>query len=350
MRMSTIMKNKIALVESLIFTYQSKENTVASVIEDDNLWLTQKSLADLFECGVNTVNYHINEIYASNELDEKSTFRNFRIVQKEGNREVERNVKFYSLQMIIAVGFRVNSTKATEFRNWAINILKNYTIKGYALDNVRLANGAYLTKDYYDELLEEIRLIRLSERRLYQKVTDLFVTAIDYDNQDDRTLKFFKTVQNKLHYAVSGNTAPEIIKNRADATKDHMGLKTWNNAPQGRIHRSDVVVAKNYLEKEELTSLSLLVSMFLDFGEDMAKRHVPLTMNDYIKRLNILLQLSGREVLDNPGKVSREVAEKFALSEFEKYQIIQEERLVSDYDLFVEHSKIEEIPVVDKKK
>ncbi len=344
------MKNKIALVESLIFTYQSKENTVASVIEDDNLWLTQKSLADLFECGVNTVNYHINEIYASNELDEKSTFRNFRIVQKEGNREVERNVKFYSLQMIIAVGFRVNSTKATEFRNWAINILKNYTIKGYALDNVRLANGAYLTKDYYDELLEEIRLIRLSERRLYQKVTDLFVTAIDYDNQDDRTLKFFKTVQNKLHYAVSGNTAPEIIKNRADATKDHMGLKTWNNAPQGRIHRSDVVVAKNYLEKEELTSLSLLVSMFLDFGEDMAKRHVPLTMNDYIKRLNILLQLSGREVLDNPGKVSREVAEKFALSEFEKYQIIQEERLVSDYDLFVEHSKIEEISVVDKKK
>ena len=190
------MKNKIALVESLIFTYQSKENMVPSVIEDDNLWLTQKSLADLFECGVNTVNYHINEIYASNELDEKSTFRNFRIVQKEGNREVERNVKFYSLQMIIAVGFRVNSAKATEFRNWAINILKNYTIKGYALDNVRLANGAYLTKDYYDELLEEIRLIRLSERRLYQKVTDLFVTAIDYDNQDDRTFEFFKTVQN----------------------------------------------------------------------------------------------------------------------------------------------------------
>ncbi len=344
------MKNKIALVESLIFTYQSKENTVASVIEDDNLWLTQKSLADLFECGVNTVNYHINEIYASNELDEKSTFRNFRIVQKEGNREVERNVKFYSLQMIIAVGFRVNSTKATEFRNWAINILKNYTIKGYALDNVRLANGAYLTKDYYDELLEEIRLIRLSERRLYQKVTDLFATAIDYDKQDDRTFEFFKTVQNKLHYAVSGNTAPEIIKNRADATKDHMGLKTWNNAPQGRIHRSDVVVAKNYLEKEELTSLSLLVSMFLDFGEDMARRHIPLTMDDYIKRLNILLQLSGREVLDNPGKVSREVAERFALSEFEKYQIIQEERLVSDYDLFIKHSKIEEIPVVNKKK
>ena len=344
------MKNKIALVESLIFTYQSKENTVASVIEDDNLWLTQKSLADLFECSVNTVNYHINEIYASNELDEKSTFRNFRIVQKEGNREVERNVKFYSLQIIIAVGFRVNSTKATEFRNWAINILKNYTIKGYALDNVRLANGAYLTKDYYDELLEEIRLIRLSERRLYQKITDLFVTAIDYDNQDNRTFQFFKTVQNKLHYAVSGNTAPEIIKNRANATKDHMGLKSWNNAPQGRIHRSDVVVAKNYLEKEELTSLSLLVSMFLDFGEDMARRHIPLTMDDYIKRLNILLQLSGREVLDNPGKVSREAAEKFALSEFEKYQIIQEERLVSDYDLFIEQSRIEEIPVVDKKK
>lgn len=344
------MKNKIALVESLIFTYQSKENTVASVIEDDNLWLTQKSVADLFDCEPNNVSYHINQIYSSNELDEKSTHQIFRLVQTEGNRQIERNINFYSLQMVIAVGFRVNSAKATEFRNWAINILKNYTIKGYALDNVRLANGAYLTKDYYDELLEEIRLIRLSERRLYQKVTDLFATAIDYDKQDDRTFEFFKTVQNKLHYAVSGNTAPEIIKNRADATKDHMGLKTWNNAPHGRIHRSDVVVAKNYLEKEELTSLSLLVSMFLDFGEDMARRHIPLTMNDYIKRLNILLQLSGREVLDNPGKVSREVAEKFALSEFEKYQIIQEERLVSDYDLFIEHSKIEEIPVVDKKK
>ena len=344
------MKNKIALVESLIFTYQSKENTVASVIEDDNLWLTQKSIADLFDCEPNNVSYHINQIYSSNELDEKSTHQIFRLVQTEGNRQIERNINFYSLQMVIAVGFRVNSAKATVFRNWAINILKNYTIKGYALDNVRLANGAYLTKDYYDELLEEIRLIRLSERRLYQKVTDLFATAIDYDNQDDKTFEFFKTVQNKLHYAVSGNTAPEIIKNRADATKDHMGLKTWNNAPQGRIHRSDVVVAKNYLEKEELTSLSLLVSMFLDFGEDMARRHIPLTMDDYIKRLNILLQLSGREVLDNPGKVSREVAEKFALSEFEKYQIIQEERLVSDYDLFIEHSKIEEIPVVDKKK
>lgn len=344
------MKNKIALVESLIFTYQSKENTVASVIEDDNLWLTQKSVADLFDCEPNNVSYHINQIYSSNELDEKSTHQIFRLVQTEGNRQIERKINFYSLQMVIAVGFRVNSAKATEFRNWAINILKNYTIKGYALDNVRLANGAYLTKDYYDELLEEIRLIRLSERRLYQKVTDLFATAIDYDKQDDRTFEFFKTVQNKLHYAVSGNTAPEIIKNRADATKDHMGLKTWNNAPQGRIHRSDVVVAKNYLEKEELTSLSLLVSMFLDFGEDMARRHIPLTMDDYIKRLNILLQLSGREVLDNPGKVSREVAEKFALSEFEKYQIIQEERLVSDYDLFIEHSKIEEIPVVDKKK
>ena len=346
------MKNKIALVESLIFTYQSKENTVASIIDDDNLWLTQKSIADLFDCEPNNVSYHINQIYSSNELDVRTTHQIFRLVQTEGNRQIERNFNFYSLEMIIAVGFRINSAKATEFRNWAISILKNYTIKGYALDNIRLSNGAYLTKDYYDELLEEIRLIRLSERRLYQKVTDLFATAIDYDNQDDRTIEFFKTVQNKLHFAVSGNTAPEIIKNRADATKDHMGLKTWNNAPQGRIHRSDVVVAKNYLEKEELTSLSLLVSMFLDFGEDMTRRHIPLTMDDYIKRLNILLQLSGREVLNNPGKVSREVAEKFALSEFEKYQIIQEERLVSDYDLFIENTKIEDIPIIakDKKK
>ena len=345
------MKNKIALVESLIFTYQSKENTIASVIEDNNIWLTQKSIADLFECESNTISYHINEVYSSNELDEKATHRIFRLVQKEGNREVERNLNFYSLETIIAVGFRVNSNKATEFRNWAINVLKNYTIKGYALDNIRLANGAYLTKDYYDELLEEIRLIRLSERRLYQKVTDLFTTAIDYDAKADQTLNFFKTVQNKLHYAVSGNTAPEIIMNRADAEKENMGLKTWNNAPNGRIHKSDVVIAKNYLEKEELASLSRLVEMYLDFGEEMASRNIPLTMNDYIKRLDILLQFNGREILDNPGKVSREVAEQFALSEFEKYRIIQEERLVSDYDLYIANANIEELPEIkDKKK
>lgn len=344
------MKNKIALVESLIFTYQSKENTVNSVISDNNLWLTQKSIADLFDTEANNVSYHINEVYASKELDEKATHQNFRLVQKEGKREVERNLNFYSLEMIIAVGFRVNSSKATEFRNWAINVLKNYTIKGYVLDNKRLANGAYLTKDYYDELLEEIRLIRLSERRLYQKVTDLFSTAIDYDAKDNLTLEFFKTVQNKLHYAVSGSTASEIIMSRADSKKENMGLKTWNNAPSGRIHRSDVVVAKNYLEKDELSSLSRLVEMYLDFGEEMATRNIPLTMTDYIKRLDLLLQFNGREILDNPGKVSREVAEKFALSEFEKFRIIQEQRLISDFDLFISDRKFEEIPEISKKK
>ena len=288
-------------------------------------------------------------MYSSKELDEKATHQIFRLVQKEGNREVERNFNFYSLEVIIAVGFRVNSNKATEFRNWAISVLKKYTIKGYALDNVRLANGAYLTKDYYDELLEEIRLIRLSERRLYQKVTDLFITAIDYDSKSDQTLNFFKTVQNKLHYAVSGSTAPEIIMNRADAEKENMGLKTWNNAPSGRIHKSDVIVAKNYLEKDELASLSRLVEMYLDFGEEMASRNIPLTMNDYIKRLDILLHFNGREILNNPGKVSREVAEQFALSEFEKYRIIQEKRLVSDYDLYIKNINIEELPSIKDK-
>lgn len=303
----------------------------------------------MFECEPNNISYHINQIYSSKELDDRSTHQIFRLVQNEGNRKIERSLNFYSLEAIIAVGFRVNSSKATEFRNWAINILKNYTIKGYALDNVRLANGAYLTKDYYDELLEEIRLIRLSERRLYQKVTDLFVTAIDYDSKAEQTLMFFKTVKNKLHYAVSGNTASEIIYNRADSNKENMGLKTWNNAPNGRIHRSDVVVAKNYLEKDELTSLSRLVEMYLDFGEEMASRNIPLTMNDYIKRLDLLLQFNGREVLNNPGKVSREVAEKFALSEFEKYRIIQERQITSDYDLYIENASIEEIPNIKKK-
>lgn len=344
------MENKIAIVESLIFTYQSKENTINSVISEDNLWLSQKSLSDLFETKVNTINYHINDIYSSGELNKNGTYRNFRIVQKEGNREVTREVKFYSLEMVIAVGFRVNSSKATEFRNWAINVLKNYTIKGYVLDNKRLANGAYLTKDYYDELLEEIRLIRLSERRIYQKVTDLFATAIDYNPNNQLTLDFFKTVQNKLHYAVSGNTAPEIIRNRADSNKENMGLRTWNNAPQGRIHKSDVVVAKNYLEKDELKSLSRLVEMYLDFGEEMASRKIPLTMIDYAKRLDLLLQFNGREVLDNPGKVSREVAEQFALSEFEKYRIIQERKLLSDYDLFIENNEFEDIPKIKEEK
>ncbi len=344
------MEKRIAIIESLIFTYQSKENTVNYIVEDNNLWLTQKSIADLFESTVNTINYHISQIYESNELKKEDTFRVYKVNQQEGERKVERDIKFYSLEMVIAVGFRTNSSKATEFRTWAINVLKNYTIKGYVLDNKRLENGAYLTKDYYDELLEEIRLIRISERRLYQKVTDLFSTAIDYDAKSNTTDLFFKTVQNKLHYAVSGNTAPEIITGRADATKEHMGLKTWHNAPNGRIHKSDVIVAKNYLEKDELTSLSRIVEMYLDFGEEMASRNIPLTMNDYVKRLDLLLQFNGREVLNNPGKVSREVAEKFALSEFEKYKIIQERNLFSDYDLFIQKQNIEDLPDIKNKK
>ena len=344
------MEKRIAIIESLIFTYQSKENTVNYIVEDNNLWLTQKSIADLFESTVNTINYHISQIYESNELKKEDTFRVYKVNQQEGERKVERDIKFYSLEMVIAVGFRTNSSKATEFRTWAINVLKNYTIKGYVLDNKRLENGAYLTKDYYDELLEEIRLIRISERRLYQKVTDLFSTAIDYDAKSNTTDLFFKTVQNKLHYAVSGNTAPEIITGRADATKEHMGLKTWHNAPNGRIHKSDVIVAKNYLEKDEFTSLSRIVEMYLDFGEEMASRNIPLTMNDYVKRLDLLLQFNGREVLNNPGKVSREVAEKFALSEFEKYKIIQERNLFSDYDLFIQKQNIEDLPDIKNKK
>lgn len=344
------MEKRIAIIESLIFTYQSKENTVNYIVEDNNLWLTQKSIADLFESTVNTINYHISQIYESNELKKEDTFRVYKVNQQEGERKVERDIKFYSLEMVIAVGFRTNSSKATEFRTWAINVLKNYTIKGYVLDNKRLENGAYLTKDYYDELLEEIRLIRISERRLYQKVTDLFSSAIDYDAKSNTTDLFFKTVQNKLHYAVSGNTAPEIITGRADATKEHMGLKTWHNGPNGRIHKSDVIVAKNYLEKDELTSLSRIVEMYLDFGEEMASRNIPLTMNDYVKRLDLLLQFNGREVLNNPGKVSREVAEKFALSEFEKYKIIQERNLFSDYDLFIQKQNIEDLPDIKNKK
>ena len=249
----------------------------------------------------------------------------------------------------MAVGYRVNSEKAILFRTWANDILEEYTIKGYALDSKRLKKGAYLTRDYYDDLLEEIRLIRVSERRLYQKVTDIFITAIDYNKNSENTYTFFKTVQNKLHYSVTGNTAAEIIYNRADASKDHMGLRTWERATRGRIHSTDVVVAKNYLEQDELKVLTQLVTMFLDFAETMATKHIPLTMNDYIRRMDALLELNGRDVLDNPGKVSHEVAEKYALSEFEKYKLIQEKGLVNDFDLFLESPEFKEMPIFDDK-
>lgn len=343
------MKKRNEVIEFLSVIYQSNSSSINIIISDDNIWATQKAISELFDCAVNNISYHIKEILNSKELVEDAVIKRINIKQIEGSREVSRNVLYCSLEMILAIGYRVNSSKAVEFRTWANNILKEFTIKGFVIDSYRLSNGAVLTKDYYDELLEEIKLIRMSERRLYQKITDIFVTAIDYDNLSNTTLKFFKTVQNKLHYSVSGKTAAEIIYYRADSNKEHMGLTTWRRAPKGRIHSTDVVVAKNYLDEDELTSLKNVVNLFLDFAEDMAVRHIPLTMNDYVRRLDILLELSGREVLKNSGSISHEVAEKFALSEFEKYKLIQESKIINHFDLFIENPKLFELPNVNNK-
>lgn len=342
------MNNRNSVVEYLSYTLQSGEGSVELIIDNDTIWATQKVIADIFECNISNVIHHISEVFSSGEL-KRTNERTIAITKREGERDVRRNVLFYSLKVILAVGYRVNSEKAILFRTWANDILEEYTIKGYVLDNKRLKKGAYLTRDYYEDLLEEIRLIRISERRLYQKVTDIFATAIDYNKDSESTYTFFKTVQNKLHYSVTGNTAAEIIYNRADASKEHMGLKTWDRAPRGRIHSTDVVIAKNYLEQDELKVLTQLVTMFLDFAETMATKNIPVTMNDYIRRMDALLELNGRDVLDNPGKVSHEVAEKFALSEFEKYKLIQEKGLVNDFDLFLESPELKEMPVFDDK-
>ena len=342
------MINRNSVVEYLSYTLQSGEGSVELIIDNDTIWATQKVIAEIFECNVSNVVHHISEVFSSGEL-KRTNEKTIAITKKEGERDVRRNVLFYSLKVVLAVGYRVNSEKAILFRTWANDILEEYTIKGYVLDSKRLKKGAYLTRDYYEDLLEEIRLIRISERRLYQKVTDIFATAIDYNKDSESTYTFFKTVQNKLHYSVTGNTAAEIIYNRADASKEHMGLKTWDRAPSGRIHSTDVLVAKNYLEQNELKVLTQLVTMFLDFAETMATKNIPVTMNDYIRRMDALLELNGRDVLDNPGKVSHEVAEKFALSEFEKYKIIQEKGLVNDFDLFLESPELKEMPILDDK-
>lgn len=301
--------------------------------EDENIWLTQKMLAALYDVDVRTVNEHIQKIYTDHELEPEATIRNFRIVQTEGSRQVSREVKHYNLQMIIAVGFKINSDRAVQFRKWVNKIAKDYTIQGWVMDDDRLKNGgSVLTEKYYEKLLEKIREIRLSERRFYQKVTDIYATALDYDKNAKTTREFFAKVQNKMHFAVHGQTAAELIYNRADAKKEHMGLTTWEDAPDGKIQRYDVSVAKNYLTKDELSSLERIVSAYLDLAEDRARRHIPMTMEDWAKRLDIFLQADDREILTDAGKISAQIAKEHAESEFEKYRIIQDKLFESDFD------------------
>lgn len=303
--------------------------------EDENIWLTQRLMAELYGVDVPTINYHIQQIYKDNELTAEATIRNFLIVQTEGTRQVTREVKHYSLQMIIAVGFKVNNERAVQFRKWANAIVKDYTIQGWVMDSERLKNGGtILTKDYFEKQLEKVREIRLSERRFYQKITDIYATSIDYDPTATATQRFFAAVQNKMHYSIHQHTAAELIYERADAEKEHMGLTSWEGAPNGKIHRYDVVVAKNYLTEDELQQLARIVSAYLDFAEMQAIRHIPMTMADWEDRLNRFLKLWDRDILQDNGKISAELAQIKAETEFEKYRVVQDQLYQSDFDKF----------------
>ncbi len=312
-----------------------QQDSVEMRYEDENIWLTQKMMATLYDVDVRTINEHIKKIYLDSELEEDSTIRNFRIVQTEGSRQVTRDTKHYNLQMIIAVGFKVNNERAVQFRKWANNIVKDYTIKGWAMDDERLKRGTYLTEKYFDEQLERIREIRASERKFYQKITDLYATAIDYDKNSATTKRFYATVQNKMHFAVHGHTASELIVERADHTKEHMGLTTWADAPEGKIKKSDVTIAKNYLSQDEMKQLNRMVTAYLDFAENMTLRHIPLTMEDWEKRLNSFIEMFDYGILQDAGKVSAEIAKLHAETEFEKYRVVQDRLFMSDFDKYM---------------
>ena len=312
-----------------------QQDSIEMRYEDENIWLTQKMMAALYDVDVRTINEHIKKIYSDSELEEDATIRNFRIVQTEGSRQVTRDTKHYNLQMIIAVGFKVNSERAVQFRKWVNQIAKNYTIKGWVMDDERLKRGTYLTEKYFDEQLERIREIRASERKFYQKITDLYATAIDYDKNSSMTRRFYATVQNKMHYAVHGHTAAELIVERADHTKEHMGLTTWADAPDGKIKKSDVTVAKNYLSQDEMKQLNRMVTAYLDFAENMTLRHIPLTMQDWEKRLNGFIEMFDYGILQDAGKVSAEIAKLHAETEFEKYRVIQDRLFMSDFDKYM---------------
>lgn len=310
-----------------------RQDSIEMRYEDENIWLTQKMMAILYNVDVRTINYHIKKIFHDSELQQDSVIRKFRITAEDGK---TYNTNHYSLEMIIAVGFKVNSERAVQFRKWVNQIAKDYTIKGWVLDDERLKNGgSVLTTEYFDRLLEQIREIRLSERRFYQKITDIYATALDYDRTAKTTRQFFAKVQNKMHYAVHGHTAAELIYERADAEKEHMGLTTWAAAPEGKIVKSDVSIAKNYLTEQEMRSLERIVSAYLDLAEDRAERRIPMTMEDWSKRLDLFLKADDRELLQDAGKITAEIAKAKAETEFEKYRIVQDRLFMSDFDKYI---------------
>jgi len=335
--MDKLIRNSTA--EFLIFTSQSGENSIEVKVFDESVWLTQAMIAQLFDKGRTTITEHLKNIFESSELDENSVCREFRHTANDGK---IYNTKYYNLDAIISVGYRVNSKKATQFRQWATSVLKEFAIKGFVLDKKRLENGSFLGKNYFDKLLEEIREIRLSERMFYQKITDIYATSVDYNKDDETTKKFFAKVQNKLHFAIHGNTAAELIYNRVDSQKEHMGLTTWDNAPDGKILRTDVTIAKNYLSKDELDSLGRIVNAFLDLAESRAKRNIPMTMEDWAKRLDAFLEFDDREILQDNGKITKKIADEKAYSEFEKYRIVQDRLFMSDFDKLILNIKNDE--------
>jgi len=319
--------------EFLIFTTSNGQDTIEVKVEDETVWLTQKLIAKLFDINVATVNEHLKNIFKTHELEENSVIRKFLITASDGK---NYNTKHYNLEAIISLGYRINSKKGTEFRRWATEVLKTFAARGYVLDNERLKNGSYLNPQYYKDLILEIRDIRESERNFYQQITDIYATALDYDLQAPTTQEFFATVQNKLHWAIHGHTASELIVQRANHRKEFMGLTNWKKAPNGKILKSDVTVAKNYLSQNEIKSLQRIVTMYLDYAEDQAERNIPMTMKDWSQKLNAFLQFNERDILQNAGKVTALIAKEFAISEFEKYKVIQDKSYKSDFDMLLQ--------------
>lgn len=338
--MEPIIRSSAAAYLTFVAANGGSEDAIEMRYEDENIWLTQKMMAELYNVDTRTINEHIQNIYADSELQKEATIRKFRIVQTEGSRQVSRDVMHYNLQMIIAVGFKVNNDRAVQFRKWANGIVKDYTIQGWAMDYERLKNGgSVLTKEYFDHLLERIREIRLSERRFYQKITDIYATALDYDTSAKTTKEFFAKVQNKLHWAIHRHTAAELIVERANAERPNMGLTSWEHYPDGKIQKYDVSVAKNYLSQNELQALERIVSMYLDYAEYQAGRHIPMTMEDWAVRLDRFLEFNEHEILYDSGRVTHEIAKSFAESQFEKYRIMQDKLFQSDFDRFLKLSE-----------
>ena len=335
------MNNIENLKDLIIYQSQNNDNISVEVLyNDEDFWLTQKSMAKLFGIEINTINYHLKEIFESNELEENRTIRKIRIVQKEGNRKVSRELGFYNLDAIIAVGYRVNSKEATDFRIWATKTLKEYIKKGFVVNSEFLKNGPKFGKDYFDELLVKIKEIRASERRFYQKITDIYrECSFDYDKNSETTQEFYKNVQNKLHFAITGMTAPEIIYNRVDSKKENMGLTTWKNSPEGKILETDVIIAKNYLSQDEIAELNNLVSMYLDYAERQVKLGKIISMQEWKDKLEIFLKVNEYNILKDNGNIQREIADKLALEEYKKYRVIQDKNYISDFDELITETK-----------